>query len=62
MIGGSITVAQDVLNYRGKRRESGRHVVGRAVGRFDRYAGIQAFVASYKKNFRMAIRVLVCLP
>ena len=34
MVGGSITVSQDVLNYRGKRRESlRRHAVGRAGGR-----------------------------
>jgi branched-chain amino acid transport system substrate-binding protein len=52
MIGGSITVSQDVLNYRGKRRDS---LVGTlsAGPLADAYDGAEwkKFVADYKKNF-----------
>ena len=52
MIGGSITVSQDVLNYRGKRRDS---LVGTIAGSpiADAYDAPEwkAFVADYKKNF-----------
>ena len=52
MIGGSITVAQDVLNYRGKRRESlvGTLSAGPIADSIDT-PEYKAFVASYKKNF-----------
>ncbi len=52
MIGGSITVAQDVLNYRGKRRESlvGTLSAGPIADSIDT-PEFKAFVASYKKNF-----------
>ena len=52
MIGGSITVAQDVLNYRGKRRESlvGTLSAGPLADSIDT-PEYKAFVASYKKNF-----------
>jgi branched-chain amino acid transport system substrate-binding protein len=52
MVGGSITVSQDILNYRGKRRDS---LVGTIAGSpiADAYDGadFKAFVADYKKNF-----------
>jgi branched-chain amino acid transport system substrate-binding protein len=52
IVGGSITVSQDILNYRGKRRDS---LVGTMAGApvADAYDGKewQAFVADYKKNF-----------
>jgi branched-chain amino acid transport system substrate-binding protein len=52
MIGGSITVSQDVLNYRGKRRDS---LVGTIAGSpiADAYDSPEwkTFVADYKKNF-----------
>jgi len=52
MLGGSITVAQDVLNYRGKRRESlvGTLSAGPIADSIDT-PEFKAFVASYKKNF-----------
>ena len=52
MIGGSITVSQDVLNYRGKRRESlvGTLSAGPLADSIDT-PEYKAFVASYKKNF-----------
>lgn len=52
MMGGSITVSQDVLNYRGKRRDS---LVGTlSAGPYaDAYDGAdwKAFVADYQKTF-----------
>ena len=52
LLGGSITVSQDVLNYRGKRRDS---LVGTlSAGPYaDSYEGAEwkAFVADYRKNF-----------
>ena len=52
IMGGSITVSQDVLNYRGKRRDS---LVGTlSAGPYaDSYNGAewQAFVADYQKNY-----------
>ena len=52
MMGGSITVSQDVLNYRGKRRESllGTLSAGPLADAYDAPAW-KAFVADYKKNF-----------
>ncbi len=52
MMGGSITVSQDILNYRGKRRDSlvGTISAGPVADGFDG-ADWQAFVADYKKNF-----------
>jgi branched-chain amino acid transport system substrate-binding protein len=52
MIGGSITVSQDVLNYRGKRRDSlvGTLAAGPIADSIDT-PEYKAFVASYKKNF-----------
>jgi branched-chain amino acid transport system substrate-binding protein len=52
MMGGSITVSQDVLNYRGKRRESlvGTLAAGPVADAFDG-AEWRAFVADYQKNF-----------
>lgn len=52
MIGGSITVAQDVLNYRGKRRDSlvGTISAGPIADSIDT-TEYKAFVADYKKNF-----------
>jgi branched-chain amino acid transport system substrate-binding protein len=52
MIGGSITVSQDVLNYRGKRRESlvGTLAAGPIADSIDT-PEFKAFVASYRKNF-----------
>ena len=52
MLGGSITVSQDVLNYRGKRRDS---LIGTlsAGPLADAYEGAEwkAFVADYQKNY-----------
>ena len=52
MIGGSITVSQDVLNFKGKRRESllGTLSAGPNADAYDAPEW-KAFVASYKKNF-----------
>jgi branched-chain amino acid transport system substrate-binding protein len=52
MIGGSITVAQEVLNYRGKRRDSlvGTLSAGPIADSIDT-PEYKAFVADYKKNF-----------
>jgi branched-chain amino acid transport system substrate-binding protein len=52
MVGGSITVSQDILNYKGKRRDS---LVGTIAGApiADAYEApeFRAFVADYKKHF-----------
>jgi branched-chain amino acid transport system substrate-binding protein len=52
MLGGSITVSQDVLNYKGKRRESlvGTMSAGPTADAFDG-PGWKAFVADYQKNY-----------
>jgi branched-chain amino acid transport system substrate-binding protein len=52
MLGGSITVSQDVLNYRGKRRESlvGTLSAGPVADSYDG-AGWKAFVADYQKTY-----------
>ena len=52
MLGGSITVSQDVLNYKGKRRDSlvGTLSAGPYADTYDG-AGWKAFVADYQKNF-----------
>lgn len=52
MMGGSITVSQDVLNYRGKRRDSlvGTISAGPLADAFDG-ADWKAFVADYQKNY-----------
>ncbi|MEI8266522.1 MAG: ABC transporter substrate-binding protein [Betaproteobacteria bacterium] len=52
MMGGSITVSQDVLNYRGKRRDSlvGTMSAGPYADTFDG-ADWKAFVADYQKNY-----------
>jgi branched-chain amino acid transport system substrate-binding protein len=52
MLGGSITVSQDVLNYKGKRRDSlvGTMSAGPYADSFDG-AEWKAFVADYQKNF-----------
>jgi branched-chain amino acid transport system substrate-binding protein len=52
MMGGSITVSQDVLNYRGKRRDSlvGTISAGPVADSFDG-ADWKAFVADYQKTF-----------
>ena len=52
MMGGSITVSQDVLNYKGKRRDSlvGTISAGPLADSFDG-AEWKAFVADYQKNF-----------
>jgi branched-chain amino acid transport system substrate-binding protein len=52
MMGGSITVSQDVLNYRGKRRDSlvGTISAGPLADTFDG-ADWKAFVADYQKNY-----------
>ncbi|MBK9132923.1 MAG: ABC transporter substrate-binding protein [Betaproteobacteria bacterium] len=52
MMGGSITVSQDVLNYRGKRRDSlvGTIAAGPLADTFDG-ADWKAFVADYQKHF-----------
>jgi branched-chain amino acid transport system substrate-binding protein len=52
IVGGSITVSQDILNYKGKRRES---LVGTMAGSpiADAYDApeFKAFVADYQKNY-----------
>ena len=52
IVGGSITVSQDILNYKGKRRDS---LVGTIAGApiADAYDApeFKAFVADYKKNY-----------
>ena len=52
MMGGSITVSQDVLNYKGKRRESlvGTISAGPVADNFDG-ADWKAFVADYKQTY-----------
>jgi branched-chain amino acid transport system substrate-binding protein len=52
MMGGSITVSQDVLNYKGKRRDSlvGTISAGPVADSFDGPEW-KAFVADYQKNF-----------
>jgi branched-chain amino acid transport system substrate-binding protein len=52
MMGGSITVSQDVLNYRGKRRDSlvGTLAAGPIADAYDG-ADWKAFVADYQKNY-----------
>ncbi|MGL4573245.1 MAG: ABC transporter substrate-binding protein [Burkholderiaceae bacterium] len=52
MMGGSITVSQDVLNYKGKRRDSlvGTISAGPIADNFDG-AEWKAFVADYQKNY-----------
>ena len=52
MMGGSITVSQDVLNYKGKRRESlvGTISAGPVADSFDG-ADWKAFVADYRKAY-----------
>jgi len=52
MMGGSITVSQDVLNYRGKRRDSlvGTISAGPYAYSFDG-ADWKAFVSAYQQNF-----------
>lgn len=52
LMGGSITVSQDVLNYRGKRRDSlvGTISAGPLADSFDG-ADWKAFVADYQKNY-----------
>jgi branched-chain amino acid transport system substrate-binding protein len=52
MMGGSITVSQDILNYRGKRRDSlvGTLSAGPVADAYDG-ADWKAFVADYQKNF-----------
>jgi branched-chain amino acid transport system substrate-binding protein len=53
LVGGSITVSQDVLNYRGKRRESllGTLSAGPLADAYDG-AEWKKFVADYKTNFK----------
>jgi branched-chain amino acid transport system substrate-binding protein len=55
MMGGSITVSQDILNYRGKRRDSlvGTISAGPVADAYDG-ADWKAFVADYQKNFPVA--------
>ena len=52
MVGGSITVSQDVLNYKGKRRDSlvGTISAGPNADAYD-HPDWKAFVADYQKNF-----------
>ena len=52
MLGGSITVSQDVLNYKGKRRDSlvGTLSAGPVADAYDG-AEWNAFVADYQKNY-----------
>ena len=52
MLGGSITVSQDVLNYKGKRRDSlvGTLSAGPVADAYDG-AEWKAFVADYQKNY-----------
>jgi branched-chain amino acid transport system substrate-binding protein len=55
MVGGSITVSQDILNYKGKRRDS---LVGTIAGSpiADSYDGadFKKFVADYQKNYQVS--------
>jgi branched-chain amino acid transport system substrate-binding protein len=55
IMGGSITVSQDVLNYRGKRRDSlvGTLSAGPLADAYDG-ADWKAFVADYQKNYPVA--------
>ncbi len=55
MLGGSITVSQDVLNYKGKRRDSlvGTMSAGPVADAFDG-ADWKAFVADYQKTYPVA--------
>jgi branched-chain amino acid transport system substrate-binding protein len=52
IVGGSITVSQDILNYRGKRRDSlvGTLSAGPVADAYDG-ADWKAFVADYQKNY-----------
>ena len=52
MLGGSITVSQDILNYKGKRRDSlvGTISAGPVADSYDG-ADWKAFVAEYQKNY-----------
>ena len=52
IVGGSITVSQDILNYRGKRRDSliGTLSAGPVADAYDG-AEWKAFVADYQKNY-----------
>ena len=52
MLGGSITVSQDILNYKGKRRDSlvGTISAGPVADAYDG-ADWRAFVADYQKNY-----------
>jgi len=52
ILGGSITVSQDILNYRGKRRDSlvGTLSAGPVADAYDG-ADWKAFVADYQKNY-----------
>ena len=52
IVGGSITVSQDILNYRGKKRESllGTLSAGPVADAYDG-AEWKAFVADYQKNY-----------
>ena len=52
MLGGSITVSQDILNYKGKRRDSlvGTISAGPVADAYDG-ADWKAFVADYQKNY-----------
>ena len=54
MVGGSITVSQDVLNYRGKRRESllGTLSAGPVADAYDA-AEWKNFVADYKETYQV---------
>ena len=49
MVGGSITVSQDVLNYKGKRRES---LLGTLVGRPDRRRVRRAGVEEVRRRLQ----------
>jgi branched-chain amino acid transport system substrate-binding protein len=52
MIGGSITVSQDILNYKGKRRDSlVGTIAGGPVAEANDAPEWKAFVADYQKNF-----------
>jgi len=55
MLGGSITVSQDVLNYKGKRRDSlvGTLSAGPVADAYDG-ADWKAFVADYQKSYPVA--------
>ena len=63
MVGGSITVDQTVLNYKGKRRESllGTASAGPMADCIDTPEW-KAFVADYKATFRTASRARRCSP